>query len=257
MDKQNSKVTIDYGEMTHPGGRKENEDYLSAALDAEGDSYCFIIADGMGGHSGGRNASQLAVESIISSYTHIDRDNPGKWLYEAFQEAHNSIKWAGKADASVRNMRTTCVAMVILGGKAYWASVGDSRIYIMRDGTVLQKSKDHSVVQVLLDMGEIKPEDVPGHPDRNRVLRTLGMDEDMKPTVSSEGLLLQRGDTILLCTDGFWEYVTDSTIAEFFHEHSNLQAQWLLDELCNRIIRIARMNNERHDNLSAQLIVVR
>lgn len=257
IDKNDTKLTIDYGNRTHPGGRKENEDYLSAFLDDEGEMYCFVIADGLGGHMGGRNASQLAVESILNSLKSIDRKNAGEWLYNTLQEAHHVIRRASKEDALTRNMRTTCVAMIILSKTAYWASVGDSRIYIIRNNAILHRSKDHSVVQLLLDMGEIKPNDVRGHPDRNRVLRTLGMDEEMEPTINSDGLLLQSGDCILLCTDGFWEYLTDAAIAEIIHKNLNVHAQRLLDALFDRIIAIARMNNERHDNLSAHLIMVK
>lgn len=258
-DIHDTRLIIDYGKGTHPGGREENEDYLSAFFDDEGEMYCFVIADGLGGYKGGRTASQLAVESILNSLSSIDKENPGAWLYDALQEADHLIKERRKADASVKSMKTTCVVIVVISGKAYWASVGDSRIYIIRDNAILHRSKDHSVVQILLDMGEIKPQDVRSHPDRNRVLRVLGMDEDMKPTINYDGLLLQRGDCILLCTDGFWEYLDDSVIVNFINTHSNIRAQSLIEAFFAKIITTAReyMANERHDNLSAQLIMIK
>jgi len=258
-DRNDTKLTIDYGKQTHPGGRKENQDYLSAYLDDAEDLYCFVIADGLGGHKGGQNASHLAVESILGSFSHIDKKNPGLWLHDALQEAHDLIKRHRKADASVGRMKTTCVATIVIRGIAYWASVGDSRIYVIRDNAILHRSKDHSIVQILLDMGEIQPADVRKHPDRNRVLKVLGMDEEMKPTVESEGLRLQRGDCFLLCTDGFWEYIDDSDILRFINTNLIMPAQDLLDALFARIIATARkqVQNERHDNLSAQLIMVK
>jgi protein phosphatase len=258
-DKHHTSLIVDYGKRTHPGGREENEDYLSAFLDDEDEVYCFVIADGLGGYKGGSSASQLAVESVLNSLNSMDRENPGNWLHEALQEAHHLIKERRKADTSVRSMKTTCVVIVIISGKAYWAFVGDSRIYVIRDKAILHRSKDHSIVQILLDMGDIKPQDVRTHPDRNRVLRVLGMDEDMKPTINSDGLLLQSGDCILLCTDGFWEYIDDDAILNFINTHSNIRAQSLIDALFAKIITTAReyMSNERHDNLSAQLIMIK
>jgi PPM family protein phosphatase len=258
-DTHDTRLIIDYGKRTHPGGRDENQDCLNAFLDNEGDLYCFVIADGLGGYKGGSSASHLAVESILNSLSGIDKENPGTWLYDALQEAHRLIKERRETDSSVRSMKTTCVVIVVISGKAYWASVGDSRIYIIRNNAILHRSKDHSVVQILLDMGEIKPQDVRSHPDRNRVLRVLGMDDDMKPTISSDGLVLERGDCILLCTDGFWEYVDDSGIVDFINTHASIRAQSLIDALFAKIITTARkcMANKRHDNLSAQLIMIK
>lgn len=258
-DKQETKLIIDYGSRTHPGRKKENQDYFSSFLDAENGMYCFVIADGLGGYKGGRNAAQLAVESILGSFNNIDKENPGIWLHDALQEAHQLIKGRSKADAATGTLKTTCVVLVMIRGRAYWASVGDSRIYVMRDNAVLHRSKDHSVVQVLLDMGEIKPDEVRGHPDRNRILRVLGMNEDMKPMVSSDGLVLQRGDCILLCTDGFWGCIDDSTVVSFINTHLDIKAQGLIDSLFNHIIAddVESINKECNDNLSAQLIMIR
>jgi PPM family protein phosphatase len=252
-------LIIDYGSRTHLGGKKENQDFFNALLDAANEWYCFAIADGLGGYKGGRNAAQLAVESILDSFSSMDRKNPGPWVHDALQRAHQLIKARNKDGASTGIMKTTCVVLVLIDGRAYWASVGDSRIYIMRDEAILYRSKDHSVVQVLLDMGEITPEEVRGHPDRNRILRVLGMDEDMKPMVSSEGLELQRGDCLLLCTDGFWGCMEDSTILNYISMHREMQAQELLDSMFNQMLTgpVVVNNMECHDNISAQIIMIK
>jgi PPM family protein phosphatase len=258
-DKQDTNLILDYGSCTHPGGKKENQDCCDAFLDVKGDMYCFVIADGLGSYRRGRNAAQLAVESIVESFVNIGKENPGIWLHNVLQEAHFLIKERSKVDASLGRMKTTCAVIIIIHGKAYWASVGDSRIYVVRNNSILHRSKDHSVVQVLLDMGEIKPEEVRSHPDRNRILRVLGMDEDMKPLVYSDGLVLQRGDCILLCTDGFWGSIDDSSIVDFIISRFDMKAQLMLESLFNNIISASgeNMYKERHDNLSAQLILVR
>jgi PPM family protein phosphatase len=252
-------LVIDYGSRTHLGGKKENQDFFKAFLDAEKDVYCFAIADGLGGYKAGRNAAQLAVESILDSFYSMDRATPGTWLHDALQEAHQLIKVRNTHNAPAGIMKTTCVVLALIRGRAYWASVGDSRIYVMRDETLLHRSKDHSVVQVLLDMGEIKPEEVRGHPDRNRILRVLGMDEDMKPMVNAEGLVLQRGDCLLLCTDGFWGCMEDNSILEYICIHKGMPAQELLDSMFKDMIsgKLTMNNTECHDNISAQLILIK
>jgi PPM family protein phosphatase len=256
---QRSKFLVDYGYRTHPGGKKENEDCLNAHMDHEAQTYCFVIADGLGGSKGGKEASELAVASILSSFGSAAKEDPVAWLNEAFQAAHDLLRGRNKADGSRGSMKTTCVAAVILDGKAYWASVGDSRIYVMRGQSLLHRSKDHSVVQVLLDMGEIRAADVRTHPDRNRVLKALGMEENLKPAISPEGLPLQPGDCLLLCTDGFWEYINDKAIVAFMGKNFKIEAQKLIDALFRKIITTARevVRNEHHDNLSAQLIMIR
>lgn len=258
-DQYRTRLIIDYGKQTHIGGKKENQDHLSEFLDPQDKSYCFVIADGVGGYRGAGNAAQIAVESILSSFASRGRTSPGDWLHDALQEAHSLLKGRTHADPSAGKLKTTCVVTVILDGTAYWASVGDSRIYVIRNGAILHRSRDHSVVQVLLDMGEIRPEDVRHHPDRNRILRVLGMDEDMKPTVSSEGLPLVRGDSILLCTDGLWGCIEDRAMVDFIARNSNLRAQELIDALFGKVIQDMGENmlKESHDNLSAQLIVIR
>jgi protein phosphatase len=258
-DQHHTRLFIDYGKQTHIGGKTENQDHFSEFLDPQNKGHCFVIADGVGGYRGAGNAAQLAVESILSSFISRDNRPPGNWLHDALQEAHCLLKGRSKPDPSTGKLKTTCVVTVILDGTAYWASVGDSRIYVIRNGAILHRSRDHSVVQVLLDMGEIRPEDVRHHPDRNRILRVLGMDEDMKPTVSSEGLPLLRGDKILLCTDGLWGCIEDKAMVEFITTHSNLRAQELIDALFSKVINDIgeNMSRESHDNLSAQLIIVR
>lgn len=256
---QSGKLIIDYGHCTHPGGKQENQDCCDATLDARGDRYCFVIADGVGSYRRGKKAAELAVQSILSSFARFDGERSDEWLHEALQEAHRLIKERSREDPSLGKMKSTCAVVVIVHGKAHWASVGDSRIYVFRNGARLHRSKDHSVVQVLLDMGEIKPEEVSSHPDRNRILRVLGMDEAMKPQVTAEGLALQRGDSVLLCTDGFWGLIPEHTVLHIVSGNLESRAQDVIESLFDHITSALGPNlyAKGHDNLTAQLILVK
>ncbi|MBF0344837.1 MAG: serine/threonine-protein phosphatase [Nitrospirae bacterium] len=250
-------LKIEYGIKTLTGGRSENQDNWNAVIDEKNGRYCFVVADGLGGHKGGQVASQIAVNTITEFFSKIDEDNVQQQLVNAMLAAHNAIKERSSSDHLLRNMQSTCVMVVILGEKVFWTYVGDSRIYIYRGGEPLYKSKDHSVVQLLVDMGEITPDEVKDHPDRNRVLKTLGMPEELKPAVFANGLILQPGDYILLCTDGFWEYIIDSDLQNLSLHFTNIPAQKIIDILVKGIVKIAQQTKERYDNITAQLIIVR
>ncbi len=253
----NSKIIIDYGRQTHPGGRDENQDYLNESIDREAERFCFVLTDGLGGHRGGRIASEIAVETILDYFPEITENNIHNKLSNVMTDAHNFIRERGKTDYLIKDLQTTCVVLIVLGKKAFWSSIGDSRIYIFRKGDILFKSRDHSVVQLLMDLGEIKPEEVRGHPDRNRVLKTLGMDDDPEPSVFSDGLDLEQGDIFLLCTDGFWEYISDEELIHIFKKSSIMAAQQLIDSIFENIILSAKKYKKKHDNLTAQLIMVK
>ncbi|MBF0538554.1 MAG: serine/threonine-protein phosphatase [Nitrospirae bacterium] len=250
-------LKIEYGIKTHVGGRSENQDNWNAVTDEQNGRYCFVVADGLGGYKGGQLASQIAVNTVTEYFARINEDNVSKELTNAMLAAHNAIKEKSASDQNLRNMQSTCVVVVILGDKIFWAYVGDSRLYIYRQGQPLYKSKDHSVVQLLVDMGEVTPEAVKDHPDRNRVLRTLGMPEELKPAVYTNGIPLQSGDYILICTDGFWQYVVDSDLQNLSLHFTNVPAQKIIDIMVKGIVKIAQETKENYDNITAQLIIVR
>ncbi|MBF0317477.1 MAG: serine/threonine-protein phosphatase [Nitrospirae bacterium] len=250
-------LRIEYGIKTHVGGRSENQDNWNAVIDEQNGRYCFVVADGLGGHKGGQIASQIAVNTVTEGFAGINGDNVSTQLTNAMLAAHNAIKQRSSVDDRLRNMQSTCVVAVILGEKVFWAYVGDSRIYIYRRGRCLYQSKDHSVVQLLLDMGEITAEAAKEHPDRNRVLKTLGMPDELRPAVHADGLTLQEGDYILLCTDGFWQYLDQRDMQDLSVLHANSPAQKIIEIMVRDIVNMAQQTKEKYDNLTAQLIMVR
>jgi len=274
--KKSPRITVMCASRTDKGGREENQDCSGYRYDEnppqynewceqkKAQKYCFVVADGLGGHRGGQKASKTVVNSILKYFPVV---NVRQKLPEAIRDAHERIKQEAKSVPELTDMKTTCVVLIISGCKAYWSNVGDSRIYIFRKGNQEQKlivrSKDHSVVQVLLDIGEIEEKEVRGHPDRNRVLKTLGMEEDLDPKVfpdSSEAFILEPGDYLLLCTDGFWEYFSDEELYHFFfdissHHRFKEQVEVLFTEAKKRAK--GGGTKEKYDNITFQLIRIK
>lgn len=212
------KAIIQSASYTNIGGREENEDYVQIVT-AGGGSICCSVADGLGGHGGGRIASQTASGIICSGW------KPGTGaarLDELFQEAHRAVL---KRQDRLCSMKTTVVVLSVCGRKAAWAHVGDSRLYRFDGGTLAFQTRDHSLPQVAVQLGEITPEQIRFHPDRNRVLRALGQEGDLNVATGEEDL--RKGHhAFLLCSDGFWEYVYESEMISELHSASS-PGDWL------------------------------
>jgi serine/threonine protein phosphatase PrpC len=193
---------------SHVGAREVNED--SVAIAADGERACFIVADGLGGHAGGERASRLAVDAALAHW----RAGAGRPLRElltgALEAAHAAVRKVQRAEPALEDMRTTLVMLVIDGGRCGWAHVGDSRLYRFEAGRVVWQTKDHSVPQFLVANGELDASGIRNHPDRSRLLGTLGNDEDQVfPSLRELERPAAAGDSFVLCTDGFWEDVLE------------------------------------------------
>jgi serine/threonine protein phosphatase PrpC len=151
---------------------------------------------------------------------------PRARLARAFEAARDALAAAVRERPDARGCRTTAVALLLEDGVAHWGHVGDSRLYHFRDGSVTQRTLDHSVPQALVDAGELAPDAVRGHPDRNRLLRSLGADEPAQPTLAHAPLAVAPGDAFLLCSDGFWELVAEDEMGRALAASSD-PADWL------------------------------
>lgn len=182
------------------GRRKNNEDSLSAAGCKAG--LLAIVADGLGGHANGEYASQCAVEAIVGKLKDLDlsEDNIEDAVYEANDEVL-------KVQKEHPGAMTTVAALWLGKSSAVAAHVGDSRIYQIRGGRILFQSVDHSVSQLAVMAGDIRTEDIRRHKDRNKLTRVLGAEAE--PKVAVRTLNVKPGDRFLLCSDGFWEMVTE------------------------------------------------
>ncbi len=196
------------------GGRKTNQDRVAYSYSR--DALIMAVADGMGGHLHGEIAAHIAVKFLIEAFQSQARpllEDPHRFLLDSITNAHLAILNYAEARNLPETPRTTFVACVIQEGSACWAHVGDSRLYLIRDGHVESVTKDHSRVQQLVDIGRVREEAVANHPDRNKVYNCLGQ-INLPRIETSRRTPLRRGDTVLLCTDGMWGALSTRTIVE-------------------------------------------
>jgi serine/threonine protein phosphatase PrpC len=203
----------DIAKTDHIGGRNKQQDRVTTFSAPNGKTHLLVIADGMGGHEGGSLAAQMVVESARTLWEEYQQGfmvkTPQKFLRHICEKTHYEINQLGKKyDISPR---TTCVLLYIHSRQAWWAHVGDSRLYHFRGQKLLYRSRDHSVVQLLADLGRIKEEEMATHPDQNRLFKGLGGDEPVTPDFGRAEV--RPGDTLILCSDGFWEYVSPLKIS--------------------------------------------
>jgi serine/threonine protein phosphatase PrpC len=193
---------------TRTGARAYNQDRLAHAATPE--SLLLVLADGMGGHAHGEIAAQFAVDSIAGAFRTEAKPrlaNPELFLFRAIGHAHTVIVQQSGRLGLADSPRTTVVACVVQEGRAWWSFIGDSRFYLIRDGRIVVRTRDHTPVQVLIDAGRIREEAAAHHPERNKLLQCLGgsIPPRLEPTASER---LAKGDLVLLCSDGFWGPLT-------------------------------------------------
>lgn len=213
------------------GARANNEDACGAREDADGGVW--VVADGLGGHGGGEVAAGIAVETLLDALDPAAGFGSAG-LLTALTDAAGAVRARQQVEPALSGMRTTVVVLASDGERALWAHLGDSRLYWFREGRILMQTADHSVPQALVQAGELAPEAVRFHEDRNRLLRTLGDEKPLRPSIPETPLVLADGDACLLCSDGFWESVTEAEM-EIALAKAGDPAQWLtLMEECLR-----------------------
>ena len=197
------------------GSRKVNQDRIAYTYGR--DTLMLCVADGMGGHAGGEIAAQIAVRLFIERFQQEAKPvlrNPLKFLQDTMLRAHAALGSYANQFSMLETPRTTCVVVVVQANHAYWAHVGDSRFYLLRQGALIGSTKDHSKVQYLVDQGIIQADDVPDHPDRNKIFSCLGGLVD--PVIDlSKRTPLRNGDILMLCTDGLWSVMSQHEIANY------------------------------------------
>jgi len=241
-------LSVSYAAVSKVGSRERNED---SVLELEQDGqYCFVVADGLGGHSFGDKASRLLTETFAHEFKNAS-DNR-KFLAHAFERAQEEILVMQSTMCAKDQMKTTAVALSISGKKCAWGHVGDSRLYLFYRGVLVTRTLDHSVPQMLAMAGEITDSDIANHPDRARLLRAVG-DKWEKPQYEiAKEIMLRRDTAFLLCTDGVWEWLSDSMPAP---QRGADAGSWL-SEVINRLEHtIGEMANI--DNYSAITVIIR
>ena len=226
--------------------RKMNQDYVFTSEDAVGNlPNLFVGADGMGGHNAGDFASSHAVEILVDEIRKDADYNPVKVIRHAIETANTEIIEQAQKDEGLRGMGTTMVVSTIVGQYAYVANVGDSRLYVVQ-GQIQQITKDHSLVQEMVRLGEISPEEARNHRDKNIITRALGAEKTVD--IDFFDLKLEAGDTILMCSDGLSNMVDDRKMEEII-----LDSEMELTEKGKTLIREANLNGGK-DNIAIILV---
>ena len=232
----------------HIGGRSEQQDRVGIWHNALHNRYLLVVADGMGGHKGGALAAQAVIdtaEQAWQSHQHNDQiESPCAFLSNLCIKAHKQIQITGERLGL--EPHSTCVMLYIQDQQAYYTHLGDSRLYQFRDNQCLQRSHDHSIVQMLLDMGRISEEEMGSHPDQGCLLKGLGGNED--PDLSCEVLDLCEGDSFLLCSDGLWEQIQVEEMA------STLSAADLLQSAEDLVELAVNRAGQTSDNVTVALL---
>ncbi len=229
--------------ISKAGGRRNNEDYC-CFVEADGIG-CYVLADGLGGHQKGELASRTIGEALLGFF----KASPGlnsQMLINYIEKTSQVYLSVQQADAANKNMKATLVVLLTDGSNALWGHVGDSRLYYFQQSVIKSQTKDHSVPQKLADSGIIKPEEIRFHEDRNRLTAAFDGGNNLKFEVSAELQTVVNGDAFLLCSDGFWEYITEIEM-ELCLQKTKGAVPWL-----NQMERLLLKRAEAgHDNYSA------
>jgi PPM family protein phosphatase len=197
------------------GGRKSNQDRVGYSYSR--DALLLVIADGMGGHLHGEVAAQITVELISDQFQKKARPfltKPTQFLVDAINQTHEAIFNYAASHRMTEIPRTTCVVCIVQDGIAYWAHVGDSRLYLIRGGRIVAQTKDHSKVQKMVDAGLITAEEALHHAEKNKIYNCLGGHHQPEIELGGKQALV-NGDALMLCTDGLWGVLEEQEIIHF------------------------------------------
>lgn len=245
----NSRDNVNYAEKTHIGGRTNNQDYCAHLFTEAGD--LLVVADGLGGHEGGELASKHFCESLISfASDNIDalKQSPEKSLAKIIDDAVALMRSTIQQQHPGVDAHTTCAIAWIdkTSGHITSAHVGDSRIYIFDKKTIHWRSRDHSVVQILVDLDEVNEEEMGHHPEQGQLTRSISMEGEIKPSIKSHAPFAKK-QTILLCSDGFWEQILTRDILSLAKTRS-------LDKRLEELLETAvKRGGKKGDNVTVQV----
>lgn len=214
-----------YCHYSAAGGRDNNEDFV-IALEKDG-AKLFAVADGLGGESGGKTASEIAGRELKRQFL----SSKSFALEDAVRSANEMITAAQLCDfgnpsaASQKRMKTTCAAVYVDKSRTVTANVGDSRIYLLSEEKIVFRSHDHSAAQMLVDLGEITQEEIRNHPDKNVLTRALGATAGDELKIDANVIDNASYCRLLICSDGFWEYVFEDEM--LFLSRDCSPSEWL------------------------------
>ncbi|MGV3742432.1 MAG: PP2C family protein-serine/threonine phosphatase [Burkholderiaceae bacterium] len=236
-------------QSSHIGGRKANQDRMGYSFTR--DALLLVLADGMGGHILGEMAAQITLQTIGTLFQQNAKPyikKPERFLEDAFLAAHREIHRYRAINNLPETPRTTIIACLVQHGNAIWAHCGDSRLYWMREGHILARTRDHSRIETLIAQGKVDPSERDTHPERNKLFNCLGA-PNMPIVEISRRASLRPGDILLLCSDGLWSVLPDHVLAHSLHNNTVVRA---VPELINTAAGIA---GKKSDNVTALAIM--
>ncbi len=233
--------------MTHIGRRRDmNQDYMYTSTTPVGSlPNLFVVADGMGGHNAGEYASRFTVDKVVEVISQNGQQEPVAAMKEALTEANSQLLEEAGADPSKSGMGTTVVAATVIGDLLHVANIGDSRLYVIDHEAIRQITRDHSLVEEMVRLGEMDKAAAKVHPDKNIITRAIGVTREL--AVDFFEVKLRPGDMILLCSDGLTNMVEDEEIKEIVLEQKNIV------EKAEKLINTANENGGK-DNITVILI---
>ena len=233
-------------QVSRKGGREKNEDRMGYCYTRE--AGLFALADGMGGHPEGEVASQLALQTLAAMFQRDSKptlDDPLRFLLEAIIAGHHQLLRYAAQRALIDTPRTTVVACLLQGNAAYWAHCGDSRLYLLRGGKLVARTRNHSYMELQNTMSKVST--LPERYNRNVLFTCLG--SPGKPVVDTAGpLLMQPGDRLMLCSDGLWGTVPDDQIVDM------LSKKAVSDAVPELVEQALRNGGAKCDNVSVMAV---
>lgn len=216
---------MDWKSVSLIGAREINEDHVKVI--ERNELKCFVVADGLGGHGKGDVASTLACDAFEDVFSRAALSaTPEELLTSAFARAQTMILNEQAATGSQLQMKTTVCALAVRENEAMWGHIGDTRLYAFSHGKVKLRTLDHSVPQMLVLAKEIKEKEIRHHPDRNKLLRVLGVSGETPRFELSEPQDIRRYQSFLLCSDGFWELIDEKEMGHLLKKSISAEA-WL------------------------------
>ncbi len=242
---------LEFADLTDVGCQRErNED--SAAYwqpdrpeELQRKGRLAVVADGMGGYEGGQEASNIAVQTVCDIYANT-AGTPQALLLTGLTTAHERIRSYARKHPKLFGMGTTCTAASVARSYLYFAHIGDSRLYLIRNGNISRLTRDHSYVGRLIESGLVAEADAELHPQRHILTAALGIGEEISPDSPQQPIALQNGDILVLCTDGLWGVVNDQELRDRVSKHAPRDA-------CRELIKMAR-DRGAPDNLTLQVL---
>lgn len=240
-----TSFVITYDSLTDKGERPVNEDSLGVIFTENNKS--FLVCDGLGGHGSGDVASSFVVKTMqecLKSYMTVE---------DSISYSQSALLEKQRMEGKESSMKTTLTCLSIWTDHASFAHVGDSRIYLFEKGKYKQRTKDHSVPQMLVNSGEIEEKDIRHHEDRSRLLRVMGTEWTGPRYETKDHLPLTKRSSFLLCSDGFWELIEEKEMADLLKKAST-PGDWLRQM---QEVILARGRGTNMDNYSAIAVFVR